>query len=409
MVIEMKNKDPLSTFEGFSVEPKFSDTLTHQTHTSFAISLVIPTRNEAGNIEPLLSRIDQATMGIPTEVVFVDDSTDNTPQVITELQGRFSLQVVLIARPPERRGNGLGGAVVEGFRIARAPWICVMDADLQHPPELIPQILKHAALTETDVVVGSRLAPGGDASSLGHVRNLISHTFALMARAMFPVRLRNVTDPLSGFFIIRRAAVDLDNLRPSGFKILLEMLIRFPELRVSEMPIHFGHRNAGQSKASVKETVRFFRLLLRLRFSGEQSFLRFLTVGASGLVVNNLVLAAFTELAGINYLISAAFATQASTLWNFGLTEKWVFTQRAAERPFFYRLFSFLLMNNLLLLLRGPMMAFMVSQLGVHYLVSNLISLIAIMVFRYLVADRLIWSSTSSASASQNQTLSGEF
>ena len=77
-----------------------------------------------------------------TEVVFVDDSTDNTPDIIKDLHDKFSLQVVLIVRPPEGRGNGLGGAVAEGLRVARAPWACVMDGDLQHPPELILQLLR---------------------------------------------------------------------------------------------------------------------------------------------------------------------------------------------------------------------------------------------------------------------------
>src|SRR5689334_4242770 len=115
-----------------------------EARAKFVISLVIPTRNEAGNIQPLLSRISKAVRGIPTEVIFVDDSTDDTPNAIREAANWYPLKVDVIARPPERRKNGLGGAVVEGFQKASAPWVCVMDADLQHPPELLPQLLKHA-------------------------------------------------------------------------------------------------------------------------------------------------------------------------------------------------------------------------------------------------------------------------
>src|SRR5215216_2387194 len=125
------------------VEPKYLDRPADRNHTVFAISVIIPTRNEARNIKPLLSRIEKATSGISTEVVFVDDSSDDTPQVIRNLQDQFSLQITLIARPPDRRNNGLGGAVVEGFRSASAAWVCVMDADLQHPPELIPKLFEH--------------------------------------------------------------------------------------------------------------------------------------------------------------------------------------------------------------------------------------------------------------------------
>src|SRR6266540_2601343 len=117
-------------------EPEHTPAVEEETRTEFVISLVIPTRNEAGNIQPLLARISKAVRGIPTEVIFVDDSTDNTPNVIREAANWYPVHVDVIARPSERRKNGLGGAVVEGFKKASAPWVCVMDADLQHPPEL---------------------------------------------------------------------------------------------------------------------------------------------------------------------------------------------------------------------------------------------------------------------------------
>ena len=358
-----------------------------------ALSIVVPTKNEAGNIEALLTRILPAVSGIPTEVIFVDDSSDQTAQVIQCSQDQYSpLEVTLIARPPERRGNGLGGAVVEGFRVARAPWVCVMDGDLQHSPELISQLIDRSTKTRADIVVGSRLARGGDTRGLGRGRSVISRVFAKITRATFPLRLRHVSDPLSGLFLARREAVDLDRLRPDGFKILLEILIRCPDLRVSEIPIRFGHRHAGQSKATKRETLRLFRLMLRLRLAGYQRLAGFLTVGASGLVVNNLLLAAFTELAGIHYLLSAALATQGSTLWNFSLTELWVFGDRRAERPVLIRLIPFLLMNNVLLLLRGPVLVLLVSGFGVHYLLSNLITLVVTTLLRYVISDQWIWS-----------------
>src|SRR5512138_2657843 len=363
--------------------------------TSYELSLVIPTRNEAGNIEPLLTRLHQALKGVETEVVFVDDSTDETPEVIGKLQEWFPLDVQLIARPPERRKNGLGGAVVEGIQQAHGTWVCVMDADLQHPPEVIPQLLYQAKKTGADLVMGSRLAPGGDASSLGFKRLFISQTLAWVTRLAFPQRLRKVTDPLTGFFLTRRAALKAEELKPDGFKILLEILVSHPELKVSEVPIHFGHRNAGESKASVKETIKFFRGLFRLRLAGQANFIKFLTVGVSGLVVNSLALAAFTELAGIQYVISAALATQVSTLWNFGGTEWWVFGKREAGRSFWQRLVSFLLMNNGMLLLRTPILALLVSQAGMNYILANLISLFAMTVLRYVVADNLIWNKTN--------------
>ena len=371
---------------------KSLSSVTSKIETLYDLSMVIPTRNEAGNIEPLLMRIHQALKGISAEVVFVDDSTDGTPDVIRKLQEWFPLPIKLIHRPQEARQNGLGGAVVEGFKATQGTWMGVMDADLQHPPEMIPRLLRQAQKNGSDIVIGSRLAPGGDSSSLGVTRNLISHVFAWTTRIAFPQRLWNVSDPLTGFFLTKRAALKVDDLKPDGFKILLEILVSHPHLKVSEVPIQFGHRNAGESKASVKETVKFFRGLYRLRMAGNANFVRFLIVGLTGLVVNSAALYAFTELAGIHYVISAAIATQVSTLWNFGLTETWVFGKRETERPFLQRLVSFLLVNNLLLILRGPIMTFMVGRMGVHYLISNLFSLFVMTLLRYLLADKWIWN-----------------
>jgi dolichol-phosphate mannosyltransferase len=357
----------------------------------YDISLVIPTRNEAENIEPLLRRIHQAVKGIATEVVFVDDSNDNTPEVIDKLQEWFPLPIRMIHRPQEARQNGLGGAVVDGFKASQGKWLCALDADLQHPPEMIPRLFRQAQKTGADLVMGSRLAPGGDASSLGFTRTIISHLFAWTTRLAFPQRLRQVTDPLTGFFMIRRAALNLPAWRSDGSKILLEILVSHPHLKTAEVPIQFGYRNAGESKASLRETLRFFRGLLRLRLGTNRQFVKFLLVGGSGLFVSSFVLWSFAELAAMHYLLAAIIATQASTLWNFGWTESWVFGPHETERPFVSRLLNFLLMNNAMLLLRGPIMTLLVSQLGLHYVLANLVSLFAMTILRYLLADKWIW------------------
>lgn len=370
---------------------------------SYEVSLVVPTREEAGNIEALLQKVQQAMKGIEAEVVFVDDSRDETPEVIGELQSWFALPIRLIHRAREERQNGLGGAVVEGFKVARGSWVCVLDADLQHPPEMIPRLLWEAKRSGAEIVLGSRLAAGGDASSLGWKRLLISRVFAWTTRLTFPQRLQRVRDPLTGFFLMRKAALKAEELKPDGFKILLEILVSHPDLKVSEIPIQFGYRNAGESKASVRETIKFLRGLGRLRLAGQARFLRFLAVGVSGLVVNSFALWAFTELGHIHYVISAGIATQASTLWNFALTEGWVFGQRATGRSFWQRLVSFLVMNNVLLLLRGPMIEGLVSKLGIHYLLANLVSLFAMTILRYLLADKWIWNKTNNNPAQRER------
>src|SRR3954463_6386625 len=211
------------------------------------LTIVVPTRDEAANVAPLLDRLGRVVPHQRLEIVFVDDSEDDTPRAVAEAGTRCSRTVGLIHRPPERRADGLGGAVVEGLCAARAPWVCVMDGDLQHPPELIGEMLDEALRTEADLVVASRRAPHGDSDGLPRPRKLISRAFTALARALFARRLAGVSDPMSGFFLIRRDVVDVTELEPHGFKILLEILVRTPGLKVAEVPFHFGERVAGES------------------------------------------------------------------------------------------------------------------------------------------------------------------
>lgn len=359
------------------------------------LSIIVPTKNEAGNIAPLLERVKEATSAFSAEVIFVDDSADETPQVIQQLSERFlPVETTLVARPPERRQGGLGGAVLEGLLRARAPWVCVMDGDLQHPPELIPRLLAQAHRTNADLVIASRRTSESDARALGPVRTAISRVLDLIARLLFPVQLRGVSDPLTGFFLIRREALALDQLRPRGFKILLEMLIRFPELKVSEVSFHFGNREAGQSKAGMQEGLTYLSQLWQLRWGENPSarLFAFLLVGASGVVVNSLLLAVATEWLSLHYLISAAVATLGSTIWNFVFTEVWVFQNRPLAQGRSLRFTIFLLVNMGALALRGPIMFTLTTGLGIHYLLSNLISLGALTLVRFAFADKFIWS-----------------
>jgi dolichol-phosphate mannosyltransferase len=180
-------------------------------------------------------------------------------------------------------------------------------------------------------------------------------------------------------------------LQPEGFKILLEVLVRSPRLRISELPFEFAERQAGESKANSNEALKLFRQMLRLSLSSQAHLLRFMAVGLTGLVVNTLLMALFTEWLGVLYLASAIMATQGSSLWNFFFTETWVFGKRKQEGRLIYRWLGFMTVNNGALLLRGPVLVFFVSWLGVHYLLANVLSLVILMVLRYFIADRLIW------------------
>src|ERR671923_58376 len=227
------------------------------------LSIVVPTKNERDNVGRLVERLEAVFPTVAMEIIFVDASTDATPKAIETLAQRCRHDVVLLRQTSDRRRGGLGGAVVQGLRAARAPWVCVMDADLQHPPELIAALLEEAESRDLDLVVASRYCDGGSAGGLGWARAMASRSTTGVARLLFPRRLRHVTDPMSGFFLVRRDAIQLDTLRPRGFKILLELLIRHPALRCAEVSFTFGERRAGRSKATIREGLRYLSLLVR--------------------------------------------------------------------------------------------------------------------------------------------------
>jgi glycosyltransferase involved in cell wall biosynthesis len=229
------------------------------------LTVVVPTRDERGNIAPLIERLEGVGRDVDIAIVFVDDSDDGTARVIGELAASCRRPVTVLHRPAGERDGGLGGAVLAGLRAARSEWVCVMDADLQHPPELLGALLAEARRSHADVVVASRYCPGGDLGEFPAPRRALSRSSALAARALFPHRLARVSDPLSGFFLVRRAALDLDDLRPRGFKVLLEILLRGRPLATSEVPFRFGERQAGESKASLREGARYLRELMELR------------------------------------------------------------------------------------------------------------------------------------------------
>ena len=224
------------------------------------ISIIIPTFNEAANIAPLVAAIDAALPGRDYEIVFADDSTDGTPAIICKA-GEADPRVRMHHRA---RGRGLATAVVEALPVARAETIVVLDGDLQHPPHMIPTLLA-AAGEGVDMVVASRYMPGGwDSGLSGPHRRLASKATRLAAYLILP-RSRLTTDPLSGFFVFRRAVVEAVALRPIGYKILLEILVRGRLQKVMDVPFGFEPRQAEQSKAGLREAFNYLRQLWRLR------------------------------------------------------------------------------------------------------------------------------------------------
>jgi dolichol-phosphate mannosyltransferase len=298
------------------------------------VSIVIPTFNEAPNVTELIRRIEAAVSGHRAEIVFVDDSSDETPDVIEQLARRSTLPIRLLRRP--QPVGGLSGAVLEGLRMASSDWCVVMDGDLQHPPEVIPVLLRAGLEQSADLVVASRHVNGGSSAGLsGGARHLVSLSATILTRAMFPNRLRNCTDPMTGFFAVKRSAVNLDALRPRGFKILLEILAR-NTLAVVEEPFVFAERQAGESKAGLRQGLRFLTQIAVLRFGRLSGFA---VIGGIGALAN-LAIMATLQAFGVWYVIAAVIAAIITITSNFVLQERFVFRDLRGEGRGFGRRFA---------------------------------------------------------------------
>jgi dolichol-phosphate mannosyltransferase len=231
---------------------------------SVAFSLVVPTRNESHNLAELIARLKPAIaseLGDSYEILVVDDnSPDGTWQVAASLAAADP-HVIALRRMEER---GLATAVVRGWQAARGSLLGVIDGDLQHPPEVTAQLI--AAMRKgADLAVASREAQGGGTSDWSLLRLLISRGSRALGRVLLPGVLGLVTDPMTGFFVVRRTAIENVLLAPCGYKILVELLVRSRIRTIVEVGYVFQSRQRGESKASLKVFVDYVQHLIRLR------------------------------------------------------------------------------------------------------------------------------------------------
>jgi len=227
--------------------------------TKFA--LVIPTLREAANLGPLLERILAALdqTDILYEILVVDDdSRDGTADVVNAIAA-IDGRVRLLVRKGER---GLAGAVMHGWQHSDADLLGVMDGDLQHPPELLPQLLAEIARGR-DLAIGSRYARGGSLGGWNPLRRWLSAAAVAATMPLQPGPCR-ARDPMSGFFVVRRRCVPRNILQPHGFKLLLEILVRGNVRAIGEIPFTFGKRRSGASKARLTVAREYVALLTRL-------------------------------------------------------------------------------------------------------------------------------------------------
>jgi dolichol-phosphate mannosyltransferase len=372
-----------------------------QVPTALRQTVVIPTFNERANIETLLQRLVAVLPESDTEIIFVDDSTDDTPDVIRAAARGCPIPVTVHHR--DQGTGGLGGAVVEGMRLARGAWVVVMDADLQHPPEIVPGLIAAGMRDGADLVVGTRYAGGGKSDGLSDgYRKLVSSGSTFVTKTIFRNTLLQVSDPMSGLFAVRRSSLEIDELRPLGYKVLLELVVRNRPGRIVEVPYTFQQRHAGESKSTMAEGIRFLKHLAILRFGAERTrLLAFALIGVSGLLPNQAALWFLTHVAGVHYLPAAVLANLIAVGWNFALTDTLLYRNRR-HRSLAGRMSHFFVLGNADLLLRIPLLAVLVGGAHLGVLVANLVTLVTSFAVRFLILDKVVYRALPKAAALEN-------
>lgn len=336
--VRIEKKPPLPVDE--SARAPLLERLAH-TEPGPELTVIVPTRNERDNIIPLYDLLGAALHTRNWEMMVVDDdSSDGTADVVRWL-AQYDRRVRLVSRVGRR---GLSSAVVEGAQASTAPYIAVIDADLQHDEKLLPQMLSVLEGEPVDIVVGSRYVENGSVGNWDEGRARISSLATRLARELLCIP---VNDPMSGFFMIRREAfqASLRNLSSIGFKILVDVFASAPKaLRARELPFEFRARHFGESKFDSMIGTEYLMLLADKSVGHivPVRFLMFVAVGSLGVLTHLTALWTGLNLFGLPFAVAQGVATLTAMVGNFTLNNALTYRdRRLSGRKFVYGLFTF--------------------------------------------------------------------
>jgi dolichol-phosphate mannosyltransferase len=369
--------------------------------TMYDLSVIIPTFNEEANIRNIVTEVDNVFLknGLHGEILVVDDnSSDGTITIVNELK-KTKDNVRILVRPTD---HGLSQSVADGFSHASSDVFVVIDADLSHPPALIPKMY-HEIRAGNDVVIGSRYMEGGGIKKWPLKRRIISVGATFLGRLLFP----DVTDPVSGFFAIRKGVVSNAPLKPKGYKILLEVLGKGTWEKDKEIPFEFVDREIGTSKLKIRTIIEYAQQVMDITLYSLfhhhsaawrewKKLLKFGMVGISGILVNMGVLYYLKEFAGFYYLVASFFAIELSILNNFLLNDLWTFRSSGDHKlsSRWHRLVAFHIVSAGGLVINMGILWLLTGIFGVYYLVSNLVGILIAFAWNFLVNRRITWTRT---------------
>jgi dolichol-phosphate mannosyltransferase len=303
------------------VSPNLNAAVPESLRPAPELTVVIPSYNERDNVTPLIEKLRLTLQGLDWEVIFVDDnSPDGTADVARKI-GETDRRVRCIRRIDRR---GLAGACLEGMLASQAPYVAVMDGDLQHDETLLGSMLKRIRLGDIDLVVASRYIEGGSADAFNKKRARISRWSTALANRFLGCDL---TDPLSGYFMIRRATVEqlATSLSSQGFKILLDIVASaHGALRIVELPSVFRARQYGVSKLDVRVALEFIGLMIaKLTYDAVSiRLLLYCLVGVTGIAIHMAMLQLSLQIAGVSFRTGQILATVTAIAWNFVLNNQ---------------------------------------------------------------------------------------
>jgi len=354
------------------------------------VSIIIPVFNEAANVEPMVAAIDEAMVDDDWEILFVDDdSPDGTADKVTEV-ARRDARVRLVLRVSDR---GLAKACIQGMLSSTADYLCVIDGDGQHDPKTIARLLAPLQTGEADIVSGARdLNDGGALEGLSSGRRKLSQVGnALCNFAMG----REVTDPLTGLFAIRRDAFlrVARRLSDSGFKLLFDILASDHALRHREVGFTFRSRMHGESKLDMLNLWQFFVLLIEKLSRGIVSarFVSFILVGGSGVAVHFAVFLPALA-AGISFPVAQTMAAVIAMTSNFLLNNQLTFRDRRLSGFDIVRgWFLFLIISSVGLVANVAVASLTFQQFQGFALLASMTGVIMDAIWKFVVSGQLVW------------------
>ncbi len=354
------------------------------------LSIIVPTFKERENLPELLKRIFKVfeKEDIKGEVIVVDDnSQDGTEEFVKEYSENKAVRAVV-----RKNEKGLASACVEGFKAATGDVLLVMDADLQHPPEKIPGLL-NAISDGADIAIGSRYAKGGSLGDWGIGRKIVSKGASGLASLFFG-KLKNVEDKESGFFAFKRSVIENVDLKPVGYKILLEILVVGSYNRVEEVGFEFGLRKKGDSKLGVSVIFSYiFHLWHLLWISGKAvQIFKFCLVGLVGVGVNLGVLYFLTNL-GVFYLYSGVIAIECSLLTNFFINRGWTFKVESKNVSFTKSLVLDHITRSIGMLINFACLFVLTEYFGLFYIFSMLVGIGFATMWNFFGNIKWVWIS----------------